>query len=113
MASWRYPGGGGGETEGTNKDVLEWTCAEVVRHLKERTDPPVNQSLLDGFDVQEINGATTATARRAHAHAPALPHAHAHLIALRFVLTLRRSCARTCFIQASRWHRCVRPPCSV
>jgi hypothetical protein len=58
--------GGGDETEGTNKDVLEWTCAEVVRHLKERTDPPVNQSLLDGFDMQEINGATTATTRNTH-----------------------------------------------
>ncbi|ELR22903.1 uncharacterized protein ACA1_398890 [Acanthamoeba castellanii str. Neff] len=50
-------------TEGTNKDVLEWTCAEVVRHLKERTDPPVNQSLLDGFDVQEINGFALASVR--------------------------------------------------
>lgn len=38
------------------KPVAEWTCGELVGHLRQHTQPPVSSSFLDGFEMQEING---------------------------------------------------------
>jgi hypothetical protein len=58
---------------------LEWTCAELVGHLKEHTDPPISQSYLDGFDMQEINGACQAIRHHHHQHSLLRSHTHAAL----------------------------------